>query len=229
MDWFYAKNNQQLGPVTLEALSAMLHRGELLPGDLVWRDGMPNWLAASSTPELVMAVPGGSSIGYYNPVAASAASAAMASQAEYAGFWLRFVAYLIDSILLGVVGFIVNFFIGLAFGAFHPALNPRGNPFNLLFVSFFSIQSMVGMAINWLYFAYLESSKYQATLGKLALGLIVTDLQGQRINFGRATGRYFGKILSAFTIYIGFMMAGWTERKQALHDIIASTLVIRRP
>ena len=61
------------------------------------------------------------------------------------------------------------------------------------------------------------------------MGIQVTDRQGSRIGFGRATGRYFGKIISCFTLYIGFMMAGWTQRKQALHDMIADTLVVRKP
>jgi uncharacterized RDD family membrane protein YckC len=82
---------------------------------------------------------------------------------------------------------------------------------------------------RWLYFALQEASAAQATVGKRALGIYVTDRQGQRIGFGRATGRYFGKILSALILFIGFMMAGWTERKQALHDMLADTLVVRRP
>jgi uncharacterized RDD family membrane protein YckC len=73
----------------------------------------------------------------------------------------------------------------------------------------------------------MESSAKQATVGKMALGIIVTDLDGRRIGFGRATGRYFAKILSALTLGIGFLMAGFTERKQALHDMVASCLVIR--
>ena len=73
----------------------------------------------------------------------------------------------------------------------------------------------------------MESSAKQATVGKMALGIIVTDLDGRRIGFGRATGRYFAKILSALTLGIGFLMAGFTERKQALHDMVASCLVVK--
>ena len=82
--------------------------------------------------------------------------------------------------------------------------------------------------LHWLYFALMESSTWQATLGKKALGLEVTDLEGKRIGFGRASGRFFGKILSALILWIGFIMAGFTERKQALHDMLAGTLVIRK-
>jgi uncharacterized RDD family membrane protein YckC len=82
--------------------------------------------------------------------------------------------------------------------------------------------------MQWLYYALMESSAKQATLGKLALGIVVTDLSGKRITFGRATGRYFGKILSGMIMCIGYIMAGFTERKQALHDIMAGCLVVLR-
>ena len=80
----------------------------------------------------------------------------------------------------------------------------------------------------WLYWALLESSPWQATLGKKALGLLVTDLQGRRITFARASGRYFGKLLSTIVLGTGYLMAGFTEKKQALHDILAGCLVTRR-
>ena len=80
---------------------------------------------------------------------------------------------------------------------------------------------------NWIYEAGLESSSKQATLGKMAMGLKVTDLVGRRISFARATGRHFAKILSGMILLIGYIMAGFTERKQALHDMIAGTLVQR--
>jgi uncharacterized RDD family membrane protein YckC len=78
-----------------------------------------------------------------------------------------------------------------------------------------------------LYFAITESSAWQATLGKKAVGIIVTDLDGNRISFGKALGRLFAKIISAIILYIGFFMAGFTEKKQGLHDMIAGTLVVK--
>jgi uncharacterized RDD family membrane protein YckC len=81
---------------------------------------------------------------------------------------------------------------------------------------------------QWLYFALLESSSWQGTLGKKALGLIVTDMMGRRISFARATGRHFAKIISGMILLIGYLMAGFTERKQALHDMIAGCLVFRK-
>jgi len=86
---------------------------------------------------------------------------------------------------------------------------------------------LITVVIDWLYFAVQESGAKQATPGKNMMGLRVTDLDGQRISFGRASGRYFGKLLSALILYVGFMMAGFTERKQALHDMLAGCLVVK--
>ena len=88
--------------------------------------------------------------------------------------------------------------------------------------------SALGTVVEWLYHSLMESSRYQGSLGKMALGIVVTDMSGRRISFGRATARHFSKIVSGLTIYIGFMMAGWTRQKQALHDMIAGCLVIRK-
>lgn len=126
--------------------------------------------------------------------------------AQYAGFWKRFLAYLIDGFIVGIVNFIIGFVLG--------AIGLDG------------IVTVVGVAIAWVYYAYMESSEYQATLGKMALNMRVVDYDGQRISFARATGRYFSKILSGFILCIGYLMAAWTERKQGLHDMIAGTLVI---
>jgi uncharacterized RDD family membrane protein YckC len=160
------------------------------------------------------------------PAPYGAAPAARA-QVHYAGFWLRFVAILIDWMLLGfVMGFVIILpLLGRELGSFR-----GGNPFDtfpLYSPRFLAIRGLLLMG-GWIYFALLESSAWQATLGKKALGLEVTDMEGRRISFGRATGRYFGKLLSGFILLIGYIMAGFTEKKQALHDILAGTLVIRK-
>jgi uncharacterized RDD family membrane protein YckC len=86
--------------------------------------------------------------------------------------------------------------------------------------------NVVSIVIAWLYEAMFTASSYQATPGKMAVGLRVVDQYGQRLGFGRATGRHFAKILSGLICAIGYIMAGWDERKQALHDKLASTYVI---
>ena len=93
--------------------------------------------------------------------------------------------------------------------------------------AYFSFIVIITVA-SWLYFALMESSNKQATVGKMALSIKVTDINGNRLTFGRATGRYFGKILSGMILYIGFIMAGFTEKKQALHDMIAGCLVVNK-
>jgi len=80
----------------------------------------------------------------------------------------------------------------------------------------------------WLYSASLESSVWQATIGKKLLGLYVTDVNGKRVSFARASGRFVGKSLEQLTLFIGFLAAGFTARKQALHDIVAGCLVLRK-
>ena len=88
---------------------------------------------------------------------------------------------------------------------------------------------LIFLGLQWLYFAGMESSERQATFGKAAMSLRVTDLEGRRLSFGHATGRFFAKIVSGLIPFaIGYIMAGFTEKKQALHDMIAGTLVLRK-
>jgi uncharacterized RDD family membrane protein YckC len=147
----------------------------------------------------------------------------------FAGFWLRFVAMIIDIIVLGVAGSILTFpfAVSMGTGMFMRGRPPRPEEVFEFFGGLWRVV-LIRMVLNWLYYAFLESSAWQGTLGKKALGLEVTDLSGQRISFGRATGRHFAKIISSIILFIGFIMAGFTEKKQALHDMIAGCLVIRK-
>ena len=130
---------------------------------------------------------------------------------EYSGFWRRFVAYVIDNILLSVVFWILILVLGGIAG--------DGGVFGAYGLA----------AIGWLlYYAAMESSSNQATVGKMALGIKVTDLEGNRISFGRALGRNLAKILSVLIFYIGYIMAAFTAKKQALQDMIANTLVVKK-
>jgi uncharacterized RDD family membrane protein YckC len=87
--------------------------------------------------------------------------------------------------------------------------------------------SLVGILVNWLYSAILESGENQATIGKRALGLKVTDMNGHRISFANASGRFFGKYISAIILFIGYLMMLWDDKKQTLHDKMAGTLIIK--
>jgi uncharacterized RDD family membrane protein YckC len=126
----------------------------------------------------------------------------------YAGFWRRVAAAILDGLIVGAVT--APFSIGMS----------SGNRYS-------ATASSISTVVSWLYSALMESSAKQATLGKMALGIRVTDLDGNRITFGKATGRYFAKILSALILGIGFLMVAFTERKQGLHDMLAGTLVVR--
>ena len=164
----------------------------------------------------------------------------------YAGFWRRFAAVIIDQILMMAVQSILFTPLFFLFGFGAMGLNELGgaddysNVINVmqyydegqymalgfLVMIIVFIGTIISLVIQWLYYAIMESSSKQATLGKMALGIKVVDMQGGRIKFSRATGRYFGKMLSGMIINIGFIMAAFTSQKQALHDILANCLVI---
>ncbi len=151
------------------------------------------------------------------------------SAVTYAGFWKRFVACIIDCLILGVVEFVIFIpFLGLlGIGIIaHDEYTDLGWIFALIGAYLFAALAVA--IVGWLYYALMESSAKQATLGKMAISVKVTDMEGNRISFGRATGRYFGKYISAFILYIGFIMTGFTQQKQALHDIMAGCLVVNK-
>jgi uncharacterized RDD family membrane protein YckC len=132
------------------------------------------------------------------------------SSRQYAGFWKRLIAYVLDTVILFIPLTISAAIVQAIFGS--------DSPLSLLAV----------IVVCWLYYALQESSAKQATIGKQALGIAVVDLNGQRISFGKASGRFFGKYLSSFTLLIGFLMAAFTEKEQALHDLISGCLVVNR-
>jgi uncharacterized RDD family membrane protein YckC len=159
----------------------------------------------------------------------------------YAGFWERFAAYLIDGLILGIPFWLVVVAVIFMFGGFgmmlhrravdpNAAVNPGAAAALLapMFMLFF-LGMLAFIILQWLYFAGMESSERQATFGKTVMSLRVTNYEGQRISFGHATGRFFAKIVSGLIPFaIGYIMAAFTEKKQALHDLIAGTLVLRK-
>jgi len=153
----------------------------------------------------------------------------------YAGFWVRFLAYFIDRVILGLA--ILALFIPLLFltglaGNLETISRSHGRPDPAFVGSLIAVALefvLIAVVVQWLYHGYLESGERQGTWGKQAMGIYVTDLTGNRISFGNASGRFFAKIVSGMIpLGIGYIMAAFTERKQALHDMIASTLVLQR-
>lgn len=163
---------------------------------------------------------------------------------RYAGFWKRFVAYILDQLILSLVRTIL--FVPLWVLIFMRFFSVNGfdrfdnyttvsylQIHDESYVAFFAawiliilIFAIVNVILEWLYYSLMESSTKQATFGKIIIGIKVTDMYGNRVSFVKATGRYFGKILSGLILCIGYIMAGLTEKKQALHDILAGCLVV---
>jgi len=153
-------------------------------------------------------------------------SLAPASAPAYAGFWRRFLASLIDGILLNFAYSFVLMALGFLIETFH---EPDETPERRLSALVVGLSVLLGMFVllNWLYVAVFEASSWQATLGKRALGMVVTDLTGSRITFGRASGRFFARYVSGLLLWLGYLIQPFTEKRQALHDMIAGTLVLR--
>lgn len=154
----------------------------------------------------------------------------------YAGFWLRLVALIIDAIVISIIEFVVFVpllsALGLGFIGAMSEMDTEepGNIVGLVaaVVAAAGAYWILAKAIQILYYSIMESSNSQATLGKMAMGIKVTDMQGGRLDFTRAFLRNLCKLISDFTMFIGYIMAGFTEKRQALHDLIAGALVVKK-
>lgn len=237
--------NQPRGPMPLAFIADRVERGSW-PDDIsIAAVGAAGWNAYSATRPAVAAaapMPPAAPAAAQPMIAAAPAAFAATPAADAAaagpvlsesgmlpagltihgGFWRRTAAYLMDGFIIGVVNWVITMILmvamvgSLAAGSVNAAFGT------------IVLQVLIGIVLSWLYFALQESSAAQATLGKRAMGLKVTDDYARRIGFGRATGRFFGKILSSVIFNIGFMLAGWTGRRQALHDMICGTVVVFR-
>ncbi|WP_144524740.1 RDD family protein [Bacillus pumilus] len=163
---------------------------------------------------------------------------------ELAGVGYRFLAHLLDGIIIGVPYSFIMFILATLFFVSSPeaALMMDNDSYDysttvmtdedwavIMGLIFFYIGAiLIGIVVTWLYYAIMESSKLQGTLGKMALGIKVTRVTGEKVTFGRATGRFFAKGFLSPILYIGYIIAFFTEKKQALHDLIASTIVVKK-
>jgi uncharacterized RDD family membrane protein YckC len=220
-EWFYALNGVQQGPIQRAALLQLLSSGQVPPDSLVWREGMAEWVPAHSVSEF-------STAGLFGAGGAAVASSPLnyglgnsvyaSPPLNYASFGIRFGAWIIDFIVVLIGSFIVGAILG--FGLVVMSGN-RGAAQSVQATS-----NILGIVLSWLYYSLMQSSSIQGSLGMMAVGLRVTDEQGRRISFGRATGRYFASILSGCLVGIGYLMILWSPRQQALHDQIAGTVVL---
>lgn len=204
-----SRKGQRLGPFSRDQIQDMLNSGMLSPDDLYWKEGNQGWLTIRN--------------GFHrtSPPLMNEKSERVSLVSNYSthpGFWIRFGAHFIDALLSSIVTFIAAFIFIFTIAA--SGLDDRA----LLE----GLGSLLGIIGPWLYFALFESSSKQATPGKLAFDFVVTDMNGDRISFGRATGRYFGRILSGLLLGFGFVMCAFTEKKQCLHDILAECLMFKK-
>ena len=255
MQWYYANGGQRQGPISQADFDQLVRSGQIKGSTLVWQQGMPNWVpyetlsggaasAAGADPDTeVCAVSGkryprremiqyeGKWISaehrdeFFQRLREGVAvpgGAAVPGPFGYGGFWLRFVARFVDGIILGVVGMVTGMIIGFAFGA---AGALRGGD-KAMFLLMQVVVQGVSIAIGILY-EVLFVRKYDATPGKMVLGLKILRPTGEKLSAARIVGRYFAQWLSTLPLLFGYIMAGFDDEKRALHDRVCDTRVIR--
>jgi uncharacterized RDD family membrane protein YckC len=156
---------------------------------------------------------------------------------QYAGFWIRFAACLLDGIIISipltVIFLVLFYFIFASSGALDVLSDPAAidggftDQQMITFLSTYIIVLLVSIIVPIFYYAGMHASKWQATVGKKLLKLKVTDLQGNRISFWRGLGRYLAMVFISSIFYIGYIIAAFTDKKQSLHDLIAGTVVVK--
>ena len=244
------------GPIDADVIRSKFNQGELNLETLAWREGMAQWQPLSALADelqlLAQASPGidlradysaiengtaplpataTASTDGYSPYSAPSstvsggAAPVQGGEVVYAGFWKRVAAYCIDSVIVGMVGGVIAMVIGMVLGIGMAGLGDSDAAgVGMIMVQL--LTNLISMAISAAYYAGFHASAGMATLGKMAVGIKVVRLNGDRMTLARAIGRYFATILSALTLCIGYVMAAFTERKQGLHDMICDTLVV---
>jgi uncharacterized RDD family membrane protein YckC len=255
MQWYYADQGRQIGPLEETGLDDLVRAGLVRDDTLVWHDGMGAWQAhgivrgrrqIEGIPALALS--GG--IRYCGecgrpfdanelvaigmaPICATCKPIFLQRIREggralgtmlYGGFWIRFVAVMVDGALLGVAGFLIGIPLRLLFMPRVAAAVPSA-ALTPAVLGLTAVEALLGLVIACTYEVYFISTR-GATVGKQALGLKVVRADGSAIPLGLAFGRYFAKWINAFTLYIGYIMAGFDEQKRALHDRICETRVI---
>jgi|APCry1669189034_1035192.scaffolds.fasta_scaffold64015_1 hypothetical protein len=227
--WHLGRGGQTTGPYSSDQLRDLVAKGGLSPGDLIWKEGMDGWIDCATLQGLFPSTPAvvtGSDPADWNPYQSPIADTSTVAESRgpgrivYADYLPRVGALILDSIFLTLITFIPAIGIGIAavmlFGA-----DTGPNEAQV-------IGNLFGFIAGVTYYVALETSEKQGTWGKQIVGIKVTDLNGRRLTFGRAMGRYFAKILSGCTLGIAWLMPLFTEKKQTLHDMIAGCLVLKK-
>jgi uncharacterized RDD family membrane protein YckC len=203
-EWYVDRDGRQMGPFSLLDLRAMTAAGQLPRTARVRQGPAGEWRPLAEVAEVT-----GGPANATGPLPEALAG-------EPAGFGRRCAAALLDALVAGLANGCVA--VAMALAGRSPAdLGVRG----------LVVAAVVEAYFAWIYSAVAESSARQGTLGKMAVGIRVTDLQGRRLTLGRASGRFAAKLLSGLTLGLGFLPAAFGERHQALHDRVAGTLVLR--
>ncbi|MEO7072484.1 MAG: RDD family protein [Rhodanobacter sp.] len=233
MEIWIGRDGERHGPYKEEDVRQWLRSGKMSGADLGWYEGLADWQPLSVLlPDALTGVTTAEA-----PRAAGIEPLPQTTTAaleDYAGFWKRVAAYIIDAIIIYIPSSLIDrMFGGVAAKATleQAVTNAAGDPHLMMAAQQVYYAAMwpalvASVVLAWLYFALMESSAWQATLGKMAIGIRVTDLHGQRIGLPRALGRYGVKIISFLIVCIGVLMVAWTARKQGLHDKVAGTLVL---
>ena len=258
MNWYYAVDQQRLGPVSEQELARLAAAGSIGADTLVWREGLSNWQRYAEVVPAPAASPVTAGSGEDTEICAvSGKRYPKRAMVQYEGKWIsaehrdeffqrlregvalpgslvygtfgqRFLAKLLDGVIIWVVGAIKSGLLGwLILGSvnfFRPAA--LAGQTSRLFL-FQGIDLLLGLAIGLAY-AWFFLARYQATPGKMALGLKVVRADGSRLSTGRIIGRYFAEALSGMILGIGYIMAAFDEpERRTLHDRICDTRVIK--
>ena len=235
MEWYYAQNNERLGPVSEAELVELSQIGKITGDTLVWRQGWNDWRTwrdAGLTPdagnvacvECHKPFPTTEMVQYEGAWVCPTCKpiffqrvregVTVRQEMQYAGFWYRVLAKIVDAIILQVVNVPLRLMLGTA-------STDTETQLRLLFLTMGI--SMVFSAAYGIFFM----GKFGATPGKMALRLRIVMSNGAKISWGRAVGRYFAEMLSSLTLGIGYIIAAFDDEKRALHDHICDTRVIR--
>ena len=215
-EWFYASEGRQIGPVSEEELTRLVRDGVVTPATLVWREGLADWVTWSSlhpagfAPQPPPPPP--------MPAYAAVPRTAPTHRFVYGGFWIRFLAYIIDGMIIGAIRKIILLPLGIAI-----IDRPFASPW---FFAHIGEAWAASFAVGLAYFVFFWV-QYGATPGKMILKLKVVNPIGGPLTVGQAVGRYFAMILSGIILGIGFIMAAFDDEKRALHDRLCDTRVIR--
>lgn len=234
-EWYFMRGQERMGPLTQAQVGELYQRGEINDATYVWTAGMANWVQAGQVRDQLVSHAVGSGnlmhdLGLDEPVVKpytytpGGGGYGAGGGSDYAGFWLRLVAMILDGIIFGCLFGIPFLVLAIMLLGIEGYIETFGGQQSFAQQALFNIISLL---VNAVIYAAFEASPWQATPGKKILRLRVTDLDGDRPSFARAFGRNAGKIVSFAIVFIGYLMAGFTERKQALHDIMAGCLVVR--